>query len=281
MRHVAAASEFISLFMQLSIIMRSRHKIIATVLVLLFVTACARDHARTARADFDGKRTNGAIVLENIVKQYREKTSSIKALAWVLLGSDEEERQTDAALVIMRPDHIRADAMDPLADVWARAGTDGKTMWLYLPSKSKLYSGRASTANLNRLTKFDFELSELLNILMGSPPTLGDAGYLQSARDRNHFVVEGTNIHIWTDGKRVIKVVRFGADDSQVEYTVEFGDFRRVQNIDFPFRVEALIPGRGARIVVVYKDVDFAGAADPSLFSLPDLNRAKMHKLDR
>lgn len=252
---------------------------------MFLASSCAKGPAKVARSSDVGAITSEAISLGERMLRYRDRTRSIKALAWVTIGDGEEERQTETAMAILRPEGVRVDAMDALADVWARAGTDGRVMWLNIPAKSKLYSGKASAKNLYRLAKFDFELPELLDVISGSPPIPSEAKVAQVGDRRDgHFIVQGSGVHLWTDKKSrlPVRVARLGGDGSSVEYTVTFGDYRRVDDVDFPHRIEAQFPSRGARIVIVYKEVKLGGAVDPNVFLPPaPADKTRVHSLDK
>ncbi|MFH0800527.1 MAG: DUF4292 domain-containing protein [Pseudomonadota bacterium] len=257
--------------------------IICAAMALLAV-GCAKTPSRVAIPREAGVATAEAGSLANRIKLYRQETRAVRAMAWILLGDAEEERQTDAAMAIVRPEHIRVDAMDALADVWAQAASDGRTMWLYLPAKSRLYSGRATVKNLHRLARFDFEVPEIVDLLAGSPPIGADASLVQVGSGKDaHFRVEGTNVDLWTGGKsgKIVRLARFGNDGTEVEYSVAYDDYRRVGRVFFPFRIEATFPSRGARIVVVYKTVELGASPEAAAFLPPASGRAgKVHSLD-
>ena len=115
--------------------------------VLALCAGCAKARP-PAVARERGERTRAAAALERRVRGIIGATSSLKALAWMEIDSGEEGWRTDAAVVIARPGRLRVDAMDALADVWASAGSDGRSMWLYVPGKRKLYEGRATPRNV-------------------------------------------------------------------------------------------------------------------------------------
>ena len=245
---------------------------------ILVACGCAKESPRYASAE-GGARTAKARSLESWVIRQSEKTDSIKALVWLDLSDGEKERQTEAALLIKRPSSIRVDAMDALADVWAKAGSDGRSMWLFIPSRDKLYSGRATKANLRRLMKFEWGLPEIIAAVAGLPPSVAGAEILQVGAPREgHFVVEGTGLHLWVDpGSGLLeKCARYRPDGSALDYTMIFSDWKKVQGANFPHRIETLFPGRGARIVVLYRDVALGGEIDPLLFAVPTRVKGKV-----
>lgn len=245
-------------------------KIVALTVLLIVLAACAKAPPQTVSPK-NAVRTGKAALLEEQLVQFAELTKTIKALGWIDLSDGEEERQTDAAIAIERPTSVRVDAMDALADVWAKAGSDGHRLWLSIPSRDKLYSGRASRSNLRRLMQFDWEIGEIVSVVAGSPPVAQGSMLEQVGNLRdNHFVVKGGDVHLWTDPKTglPIKCARY-SNGGNLDFTVIFGDYKRVEKVNFPHRIEATFPERRARITIVYHDVSFGVPIDRRVFLEP------------
>lgn len=254
---------------------------ISLILSFVFFLGCAKQSSHLA-ISLGGVGTVKSRVLKNNIKLYFEKTKTVKALAFLFFSDGEEERQSDAALIISRPDSIRVDMMDSLADVWASTGSNGEKMWLFIPNRSKLYSGRASKKNLHRLANFDWELSELVSVMAGSPPIIEDSELLQVGAQRDgHFVEKDGSLHIWADVKngRVGKCARYSDGGSKIEYSVDFSDYRNVNGTLFPYRVEAIFPNRGAKIIILYNDVTLNQEVNSGLFVSPKGGYSKHENL--
>jgi len=91
-------------------------------LLVSLVSGCAKKPARPARAVV-GERTERAEIVEGKLKGRLSAMNSIKALGNLELIVDGDRRRTDAAIVIVRPDRFRIDAMDFIADVWVKVGS--------------------------------------------------------------------------------------------------------------------------------------------------------------
>jgi hypothetical protein len=245
----------------------------AAILLLLAMSigGCARAPARTARA-VEGRRTPDAAALEARLTKLRDATPSLKGLAWVELITADEDRRTEAAIVVERPDRIRIDAMDALADVWAQAGSDGKSLWLYLPGRQKLYEGHASPRTLHRLAEFDWEPADLVSIVAGLPPLPAAPELVQVGAGRDaRFVVPESGVELHPEGgkHRTLRCTRVSEDGTGRDYEIIFSDYRRAGGAEFPHRIEASFPSRNARILVEYHDVQVGAAVDPSVFPSP------------
>lgn len=246
-----------------------RIRILPILLLALMLGACAKQSPRTAAESADGRATPEAAQLTQRIAALRDATSKLTGLVWVQLVTSEEDRRTDAALAIERPDRIRVDAMDNLADVWAQAGSDGQTGWLFLPGKEKLYEGRATARTLKRLVDFNWEPWELISFVAGTPPLAEDSQILQVGQGQ--FLAPQSRLQLFLDGGkgRVVRCVRPAAEGEGIDYEVRFSDYRRAGKVEFPHRMEAVFPARGARLVVEYRDVHLGNGAGPSAFLSP------------
>lgn len=241
--------------------------LIIAIAVCLFAS-CAKKPAHISHEEI-GRRTNAAGDVESAIGRLTDETAVIKAMVKLEISDGEETRRMDAALVVVRPDRIRIDAMDALADVWASAGSDGKNAWLYLPAKNRLYTGRGIRKNLNRLVNFDLEIPELISLITGVPP-VGQRGQILQLGKRhgNHFAARGGEFHIWTDGRRdrrLKKCVQYGGG-AYIDYIAAFDDFRPVGDVWFPHRIDLTIPRRNVKAIIEYRDVKFGGDIDPDVF---------------
>lgn len=253
---------------------RAKGRIALLALLPLLIAACAKIPPQSAAQG--GVRNGRAEALERRLQELARNTGTLKALAWVEFSDGEEERRTEAALVLERPSSVRVDAMDALADVWAQAGSDGSRMWLLLPSRGKLYSGRASRSHLRRLVNFDWEMADAISLIAGTPFSSDRLSFRQVGdAAENHFLASEEGVHVWTDGRpgRPIKVARYAEGGEALEAMVILGEYRRVGGADFPHRVEATFLERGARIAITYREVHLGAPIENAVFSAPERGR--------
>ena len=250
--------------------MRLRFAIGCTLLAVLVWVGCAKKLV-APRAP-QGRRTPRAEALEREISRLIEATRQVQAYARFELVTPDGTTQSQAAVVVLRPASARIEFLDDVADVWAEVASDGKRLWLYLPLDRKLYSGQASRRNLKRHTDFEWDVSDLVSVLAGSPP-LGEAPFLLELGrgPEGPFFVVGRDLQLWTDGPkgRVTRCIRYGQGDTGIEYVVTYGDYRRIGGIDFPYRIEARAPRSGARMYVEYIDVILGNEIDKSVFVPP------------
>jgi hypothetical protein len=216
------------------------HRKLSALFLVLALAGCAKQAVRMPSDA--GRRTADAAKLERQIDSFSKATAKIRALAKVEVATGDEMRNSDAAVAISRPSMVRAELMDSLADVWAAAGSDGKKVWLSLPAKKKLYSGRAVMKNINRLIQFDLEIDEVVSLISGLPPT-GGGDMVEAGRGKDrYFLSRGGDVRIWTDAKgRVVKCARYGGSGSEMDYVATFGGFGDVAGVSFPHAIEPAV----------------------------------------
>lgn len=245
------------------------------------LVGCAKPVPKVAKPT-EGRRTRLAAQLESGVMKFREATQTVKGLAWVELDTSDEDWKTEAAIAVRRPDMLRVDVMDSLADVWAKIGSDGRSVWLYVPGKRKLYKGRASSRNMRRLTSFDSEPGDLVSLITGMPPLPVDAELVQVGRSGNrHFVDRVSGVHVWMEKGRKRRIARCArySEDGMADYDIAFSDYRRSGGVDYPYAIDASFPRNGARLRLEYRDVILGGDVPDDAFAPPARRTGKTVRL--
>lgn len=262
--------------------MRKHLSIISICILLVLLSACAKQKPRVASYP-DARKSRLAIRVEKEIARLKGVTHTLKGLAWVELRSERGGWQTEAAIVVSRPDMLRIDVMDSLADVWVQMGSDGKNMWLFIPGKRKLYKGRATSRNIRRLASLDSKPDDLISAMAGTPPLPDDPNLVQIGRSsENHLVDLESGLHIWVEKKgkrRTLRCLRYSDGGDQVDYEMIFSDFRRVDGADYPFRMDASFPKGKAVLSLEYEDVSIGGDVSTIIFSPPSRRSGKTVKL--
>jgi outer membrane lipoprotein-sorting protein len=252
--------------------------------VLAFASGCAKAPARIAVTE--GARNAQAILVERSLKEADTRVKTLRGLAEAILIDENEEKQTDVALVIVRPNKIRADAVDLLADVWAAAGTDGLRMWLWVPQKNKLYRGRATPGNLRRLAAFDWEIPEIVSIASGLIPGARQAELIEVTKEGGlHYSFKDKPLDVWVDPKtnNPVRLVRYKMTDGEktVQYEVEFSGYKPVGDTMFPHNIDVKFPERSSSFYLRYKEIELNAAVDPSIFKPETVWRRQSINIDK
>ncbi len=257
--------------------------LVAICVLSVALVGCAKGGTKRA-VRITGERTRAASELAQRLRDFESATAKIKALVSLSIDSEERNLRSEAAVLIERPDRIRVDVMDSLADVWAQAGSDGDTAWLYVPGKNKLYEGRATAGNMSRLVSFYLKPSDLIALVAGSPPMAeGEELEEVGAGKERHFVFVQSGLRCWLDKGVKGRVSRCEkvSDNGGLDYEISFADYRAEGGATFPHSVDAKFPGRGASLSIRYREVEVGGLMDPESFDPPKVRGVSTHRYKR
>jgi len=262
-------------------LMRTYINLTALVALLVVAAGCAKPMPKVAKPT-EGRRTKLAAQIESGLQEFRDASRTVKGLAWVELDTSDEDWKTEAVIAVRRPNKLRIDVMDSVADVWAKIGSDGESMWLYVPGKKKLYKGRASSRNMRRLTSFDSEPGDLVSLITGLPPLPVGAELMQvGGSGERHFVDRISGVHLWVEkgrGHRIAKCARY-SEDGMADYEIAFSDYRVSGGVDYPYAIDASFPRNGARLKLEYRDVILGGEVPDGAFAPPARRAGKTARL--
>jgi outer membrane lipoprotein-sorting protein len=254
--------------------MISKIKIIAVVLVtaMLSMTGCARKETAVAKPM---PMTAEASRVLYALNSRNDSIRTVRAIGKLTVYDGESEDKTDVAMVLVPPGGFRADAMDPIADVSASMGSEGKYIWVWLPQKNKIYKRRATRSNLRRFAHIDSKLEDFIYMLTGSIPT-GEQEVIEPVgSERGHFLFRMKGVELWMDKKGEVpyRIVRYREPPKSggVRYEVVFKDYRKVGGVLFPYRIFAKFPAQGSAAIIEYTDIELNGEVSPDVFEAPEL----------
>lgn len=269
--------------------MTKKSLLISAIFISLLAVSCAKKPPKVV--SIEGVRNSRAVSVEETLKDADSKIATLRGLGKATIVDNGKERLTDIVLVVKRPEQMRIDAMDALADVWAAAGTDGVRLWLWLPQKGKLYRGTASKRNLRKLADFDLELSEMASIISGLVPGIRDAQLVEIDRKNKHYRFQYKPLHLYMNKKRNYpeRLIRYQSDghvtdekeqEGQIQYEVRYYDWISRGGIKFPNRIEITFPKYHSSFSMIMKEIEFNKELDDSIFKPETVWRAKTIKIN-
>lgn len=242
---------------------------VSIVLLMAVMSGCAKERIEVARP---GRMTPDA---ERVLTVLRERLDSIRTLraSGTLFIWARGERVTDIAVAVDPPGRMRLEAMDAVADVTMAAGLDGKRGWIWFPAEDKLYRGRASRKNLNKVFDIDWKAGDLIHAMTGTVD-VDESDFLErSVSDPMTYLLDDKRVAVRMDKKQGLPMlfVRYrNADDhASPLYEVRFEAYHDVDGVKFPHRIVAHVPGRGYRVVFAYDHVELNGEIDENVFKGP------------
>lgn len=248
---------------------RACRAVVAAILLVMAVSGCVKKEVRIAEKSVASEEARAALA---VLEQRLTKIHTVRAVGRLYIWS-RGELVTDLAVAVAFPGRVRLEAIDSLNGVTMAAGAQGTNVWVWLPAKGKVYRGRASRTNLKRITGVDWEIDDLVHTLAGAVTVHKGDVLLQDESDRDLFVMADKSITVRMDKIKgvplIVERTRRVGDALMPRYEVRFGAYRAVDDVLFPHRIVAHVPGRGSRVIVEYDDVELNAKIGESVFEAP------------
>ncbi len=210
----------------------------------------------------------------------RDKT--LTGTAHMTVESPEGFFSANCAIAVRYPSSLRLETMPPLGPPDLYLSLRGNSLKAFLPRKGEFYISRDAERSFPRFIPFSLNFKEIIPLLAGMlpPGTLVNRTALRGEKEDllyriDTFSGEKKRLRsIWLEPAK-IELARFEAfgSDGSILYAVTFKDYRTVQKIAVPERVEIRTggdEGKDASIIRIrYSDLQLSsGEDDKDLFDL-------------
>jgi hypothetical protein len=214
--------------------------------------------------------------------------------AHMTVESPEGFFSTNCAIAIGYPSSLRVETIPPLGPPDLYLSIRGDSLKVFLPRKGEFYISRDAERSFPRFIPFSLNVKEVIPLLAGilPPGTLGNRSIQRGEKEDllyriDIFSGEKKRLSsIWLEPAKT-ELARFEAfgSDGSILYAVTFKDYRTVQKIAVPERVEIRAGGDGGRdasiIRIRYSDLQLSsGEEDKDLFDLEIPSGIKPQFLD-
>lgn len=246
-------------------------RILAIFLVVLLAGCAAKTPPPVVKVDPNA-------LLQQVQAQ-RNQFSGLKGTARLKISTPDKNQSSTQALVIERPDQLRADVLSPFGQpVLQMTVTQGR-LEAYVPSRKEVYRGAASADNLFRFTHIPLRINDLIALCLYSPPLISDS--VDSVQDTN----DGVTL-LLADGQRFQRLF-FDAggrltgahflQQDQILLTVEWDDFDDAAQ-GFPKSIHMELPLEQASAWLEYRKIDLNPTIAPKTYTLriPDSATPRM-----
>lgn len=236
---------------------------IVWMLLLLLICGCA------------GKIFTGTVATprsaESTVQALRT-TDRLYAVARIELVTAQGRYPIRAALVLQKPSYLRLEILPVIGspDFYLTASPD--RMNIFIPSRAEFYSGKPSAENLARFLPWPASIEEMVSILTGTCPALGqEPVFHQRFMEGNLSRTEmkkpsGPSQTIWMDENGHVKrLIRYSPDNREI-YRVLFEDHLPGQAL--AQKITIRWADDVTSVSVNYSDLNIEKAADLSVFDL-------------
>ena len=201
---------------------------------------------------------------------------ALKGIAKVKVKSPDESFSVKELISVQTPYSLRLETLTPLGHPVFYAVTDGKDVFMFIPSEKKFYRGSVSPETVSLLIPLSLSIDELVSIFLGRMPLIdyddgqvsceeGDGFYsLQFFSDDGS---EKQLVKVSADNLTVVESATYEQGGSLIS-SVHFGDHEMIGEVFFPKRISVFIPHDETRVEISYKKLEILPEISPDVFRL-------------
>lgn len=214
--------------------------------------------------------------LLRVLSERRQAITSVRGFAQVAYERGEDTVGARHAILVRSPDHFRLEVLSPFGAL-AVVACDGRDLAVYARRESRIYRGPASAESVEAYTAVPVTVRDTVTILLGLPPERAADGTASVASDEAAAAVRLTvplvedRQLIWFAPDTLLPVAsETGLPDGR-RLRAEFGDYRDLDGIAFPYRIEMrALPGDHV-VRVRYSSPSLNADIADRLFAVPAL----------
>ena len=212
--------------------------------------------------------------LQRVLAERRQALRSLRSEASVAVYSPEQSGKAKQFLVVERPDRLRLEVFSPFGAVFALATANGD-LAAWVRDENRVYRGPATPENLARYAGLDLQVADVVDVVLGSPPR-------RAVRAASVFAETSTRLlRLRQETEGGAQVVLFGGEpllpvevqevdsDGELLWRASFADYRSVQDIALPTRIDVDLPRSEQRAEIVLSDPEPNPSLSESIFVLP------------
>ena len=238
---------------------------------LLVFAGCAGVTPGT-HAGRDLQALSKGVVLEQIrIRAAQIVSISAKARVRGTLG--DEDFSLDEIILARRPGDLRLESLGPFGGTQLLLVVHDGLARVFTPSDRVCYVGEATVEVLADWVFMPIRPSGIVDILLSVPA--GDdaesireiAGPVEGAFRVEFRSGDGRFRRLWFE-ERTLRLVRAelggGGDASLVD--VQYGDYREIDGVDFPCRIDISSPGKASQFRIIMRDIEINAPIEEDLF---------------
>ena len=222
--------------------------------------------------------------LEAVLQTRRDSVRSLRALAVLRYRDREESNTSREAIVVARPDRLRVEVLSLLGSVFVLTADNG-ALSAYARQDGTVYRGSASPENLWRYARLDLPVSEVVALVLGTPPgPVG--GRAQVSFDETVGWIElsqpspaGAQVVWFSDPLLPVAAARRDPA-GQIEWRATFSDYEEYAGIAIATHIAIEWPTWQRSMEVRLQDVEVNPVLAASVFALQTPPGSKVVQLD-
>jgi hypothetical protein len=243
-------------------------------IVLLLLSGCQSSIEKAPPHFSKDKISSGYIF--NRLQTRANKIHSIKSFARTTFIGKEFKQSFRQTLIIKESRSIRVDTYGLFGQAMGVFISDAGKMQFLDPAKNKIYSGADVKNLLRKLLGTQIDFREHLRIFLGHIPNFEFLKVEKSrlSSDQTEYILLAKDlkrdgeVRLHIDAVTLLPIEMTRIEMGQKQYFVQWQDYEKVGNIDWPHLITLEFPSRQEIIRIKYKDPTLNGKISPNTFQL-------------
>lgn len=201
---------------------------------------------------------------------------ALKGIAKVKVRSSDTAFSVKERISAQSPSSLRLETVSPLGHSEFYAVTDGKEVFLFLPSERKFYAGRASPQTLSLFLPLSLSMEELVAIMLGRIPLINHDSeqvscgvasdlYIIQLTAKDEDIIQVLKIDVKNLTLRESEIYEQG---ERLTLSVQFGDYEMIGDVPFPKRISIFMPDDETRVTIHYRKLELLAEISAEEFRL-------------
>jgi len=222
--------------------------------------------------------------LQSLLASRREAVTTLRALARVRIKDADGTMASREAIVVERPARLRVEVLSAFGALLVFTVDDGQ-LRAYASSQDTVFTGAASPENLARYAGVGLAPDQLVDLLLGTPPTpAGGRGDVAADPGTGWIaltepMVGGTRV-TWFTAARVPVAVEDRDDGGDVLWRASFDAHEDHGGVPLPTRITLEAPPLGRAVDIALTDLDVNPRLDAGAFVVRVPPSARVVPLD-
>lgn len=199
----------------------------------------------------------------------------LKGLAQIKVSSPEKSFTTEEVLFVRRPTFLRAEILGPLGTPQFYLATDGRKLSLFNPTENRYYQGQATAKHLSFALPVTLGVEDAVAMLLGGLPLIPyDQASIRGDPQERLWILDLVSSSreerqlFWVDPRSFL-IFRAEIQRPGASLQLTFFDFRSLQGVLFPRRIQLVSLESRAALSLEYREVEVNPEWGTMDFQLP------------
>ena len=225
-----------------------------------------------------------AAELQAALAARRAALHSLRGIAHLRYRSPEESSSSREAIIVARPDRLRVEVLSMFGSLFVLTAEHG-TMMAYARQEDTVYQGQASSENLWRYARLALPVSDIVDIVLGTPPLRQVRRARVSFDDRSGWVrldqeSDDAAQIVWFNELQMPTAAEERGSDGRPCWRARFDDYESNAGLSVATRIRLESPAVSRTMEIALGDVDVNPPLERSAFTFPIPPGSKVVDLD-